>query len=324
VQALFQWPFVLHSGWKPRFTGIKKAFAHSGTRQVLRRIGPTIIGMAAYQLNDVVSTALAGNAGSGIVSSLQYSLRLQELILGVFAVSIGTVILPDLSGMAKNRQWPEFNKMLTNAIQIIALIAIPVTFFSLVCGENIIILVYKNRNFTDESVALTLNVFLWHISGLFFIAVNRIIAPAFYAQGNTKSPTLAGIIGFAVNIVLACFLVKPFAGSGIAFALSAASAVNTVVLFIFLKKSGTIEVGSVIQPSLLYAVKILLFSLIAGAALYFAKPLLLSLFAALPRILSQLCFLLAGAILFAGIGVCLLALTKDKYITAGMRRLRWI
>jgi putative peptidoglycan lipid II flippase len=322
IQAAFQLPFVLKNGWKPWFAGLGAAFRHPGVRRVLARIGPTVIGMAAYQLNDVVSTALAGNAGSGIVSSLQYSLRLQELILGVFAVSIGTVILPDLSGMAKNKQWTQFNALLAQSIKLIALITIPVTFFSLVTGENIIILIYKNRSFTDESVALTLKVFLCHISGLFFIAVNRIIAPAFYAQGNTKSPTLAGIIGFGVNIALALSLVGPLAGSGIALALSAASAVNTLILFVFLKKSGVVAaMGTILKPSLTYTAKITVFSLAAAAALYMAKPFLLAPFASLPRIFAQGIFLLLGAIFFAGIGVCLLSITKDRYILSGIRRL---
>ncbi|MDR3312392.1 MAG: murein biosynthesis integral membrane protein MurJ, partial [Spirochaetaceae bacterium] len=178
VQALFQLPFVLRQGWRIAPCSLRAAFANPGVRIVLARIAPTIVGMAAYQLNDLVSTALAGNAGPGIVASLQYSLRLQELMLGVFAVSIGTVILPDLSGMAQREEWGGFNDMLAHSIRIIALITIPVTFFSLVTGREIITFIYRGGGFGDRSVSLTLRVFLCHISGLFFIAANRIIAPA--------------------------------------------------------------------------------------------------------------------------------------------------
>ena len=166
-QALFQWPFVKSTGWKTTLTSLKNAFTNPGTRKVVALIVPTIIGMAAYQLNDLVSSALAGKIETGTVSSLQYSLRLQELILGIFAVSIGTVILPDLSGLAKNQKWDEFNSMLMQAIKIIALITIPVTFYSLISGKEIISLLYKTRRFNDESVALTLKAFRFHIAGLF-------------------------------------------------------------------------------------------------------------------------------------------------------------
>ena len=165
--------------------------------------------MAAYQINDLVSTALAGNAGEGIVSSLQYSLRLQELILGVFAVSIGTVLLPDLAEYAKSHEWGLFNQRLTAAMNIIAFITIPITFFSLAQGELLIRLLFRARTFDEESVKLTLAAFTFHMPGLYFIAVNRVLAPAFYAQSNSKSPTLAGIISFGVNMALAALLVFP-------------------------------------------------------------------------------------------------------------------
>ncbi|MCR5725697.1 MAG: murein biosynthesis integral membrane protein MurJ [Treponema sp.] len=320
VQALFQLPFVLRTGWGCGFTTLKKAFTNPGTRRVMALIGPTIIGMAAYQLNDVVSTALAGRAGSGIVSSLQYSLRLQELILGIFAVSIGTVILPDMSALAKKQRWEAFNALLTQALKIIALISIPITFFSLVCGREIISLVYKSRSFDDNSVALTLSAFRYHIAGLFFIALNRIVAPAFYAQGNTKSPTLAGIIGFAVNIPLALLLVRPMAGGGIALALSLASAANSVVLFIFLRRTHASGVGSVIRALSLYALKMAVFSVAAALPAWFVRRALLTTFggqlATHGRLIGYGLPLAASALVFAAVGLVLLALTGDSVFKA--------
>lgn len=312
VQALFQLPFVLRQGWKPCFTTLAKAFSNPGTKRVLKLIGPTIIGMAAYQLNDVVSTSLAGQAGTGVVSSLQYSLRLQELILGIFAVSIGTVILPDLSGFAKRMEWDAFGKMLTQAMDIIALITIPVTFFALLFGENIIRAVYQTNRFTDESVKLTLQAFIWHIAGLFFIAQNRIIAPAFYAQGNTKLPTIAGIIGFIINIVFAAILVRIFEGAGIAFALSAASCGNTIALLLFFKKNKSIDTTKTIRNTVLYTVKMIVFSTVAIIPLYFIKPLLFAPFAHYNRFIAQGIPLGIATIIYGFIGILLLALTHDS------------
>ena len=165
------------------------------------------------------------------------------LILGIFAVSVGTVILPDLSSLAKKKEWQSFERMLVQAVRIIALTTIPVSFFAFLLGEHIIVLVYKTQRFSDESVALTLQAFRFHIAGLFFIALNRVIAPAFYAQSNTKAPTLAGIGGFAVNIALAALLIRPMKGGGIALALSLASFANTAFLFALLSRSKTIQIG---------------------------------------------------------------------------------
>ena len=88
-QMLFQLPFVLRTKWRVSFASLKSAFTNPGTKRVMLLVLPTVVGMAAYQINDVVSSTLAKRAGIGIYASLQYSLRLQELILGIFAVSIG-------------------------------------------------------------------------------------------------------------------------------------------------------------------------------------------------------------------------------------------
>jgi putative peptidoglycan lipid II flippase len=322
LEAAIQLPFVIKKGYHFFFVSIKRAIQNPGTRAVLRLIGPTIIGMAAYQLNDLVSTALAGNAGEGVVSSLQYSLRLQELFLGVFAVSIGTVLLPNLAEYAKSAQWETYNERLISAMNIIALITIPITFFSLAQGQSLIRLLFQSRSFDEASVGLTLSAFTFHMPGLFFIALNRILAPAFYAQSDSKSPTLAGLISFAVNIILASLLVRPMQGAGIALALSLASAVNTALLLVFLKRNPKIAVGRALKSALVYSLKLAIFSAAAVLPVLALTPHLMALFANHGRLLAQGLPLLVNALIFGALGILLLIITRDKQIRgiAGMFR----
>ena len=204
--------------------------------------------------------------------------------------------------------------MLSQAMKIIALITIPITFYSLLYGENLIILVYKNNRFTEESVRLTLEAFQFHIAGLFFIALNRIISPAFYAQADAKSPTIAGIIGFAFNIVFAFILVIPMKGAGIALALSLASFINTIALLVFMKKGKNIDVNSVVKSTLLYAIKMIILSLIALVPIYLLKPIFLELLQGKSRFISQGIPVVLSAIIFAIVGVFLLIITKDSLV----------
>lgn len=322
VQAAFQLPFVVRTGWAAGFRTLRAAFTNPGTRRVCALVVPTIVGMAAYQLNDAVSTALAGGAETGTVASLQYSLRLQELILGVFAVSIGTVILPDLSALAKRREWGEFNGMLSQALKIIALISVPVTFFSLVTGTEIISLVYKSDSFDDKSVEMTLSAFRWHIAGLLFIALNRVVSPAFYAQGDTKSPTAAGLLGFAVNIALALALVRPLGGAGIAMALSAASLANTVALLAMLRRNPGVNVRSVAAGTALYALKLAVLSAAAAYPTRVLRGFLVDALAGRGRLVSFGVPLAACGILYAVLGIGLLALSRDEILRVVVGKVR--
>ena len=322
VQALFQWPFVHKTGWKVGIASIKKAFTNPGTRKVISLIAPTIVGIAAYQLNDVVSTSFGSYVGQGVVSSLQYSLRLQELILGIFAVSIGTVILPDLSGFANKKDWTQFNSMLLQAIKIMTLISIPITAYSLITGRELIALLYKRNQFDDNSLAMTLGVFHFHIIGLLFIALNRIMAPAFYAQQKPKLPTIAGLINFSSNILLVLILVKPMGGKGIALALSLASFANTLFLFIFMKKMEAIEVGRLARGTLLYALKMLIFSLIAAVPTFFVHRVMCRIFDGHTNLISYGLPVIISGLVFGLVGVIELLITRDEIVGVILKKVK--
>jgi len=207
-------------------------------------------------------------------------------------------------------------------MNIIALITIPVTFYSLVSGEGLITLLFKSNRFSDESVALTLSAFVWHISGLYFIALNRIIAPAFYAQSDTKSPTIAGIGSFAANIALALILVHPMKGGGIALALSLASFANTMLLFWFLGKKDTVDFFMVLRSTVLYALKIVALSLAAAAPIWYFREAIYAPFAQHSRIVAQGVPLAISLAAFSAIGLLLLALTRDRIAVAILKRIR--
>lgn len=322
VQMLFQLPFVLKTKFEFSLTTLKKAFGNAGTKKVLRLIVPTLFGMAAYQVNDLVSSSLGKTAGVGVLSSLQYSMRLQELLLGVFAVSLGTVILPDLSSHAAKQNWIKFQKIFLTAIKTIAIITIPATFFSLISGEHIIRLVYKARSFDENSVALTMEAFQFHIMGLFFIALNRIIAPAFYAQGNSKLPAIAGVFSVIVNIVVAFILVKTMSGGGLALALTISSISNTILLFIFLAQNRELNFLNILASIFATITKIVLFSLIALIPIYFFGEKIYTVFANSNRLISEGVPLFINFLVFVAIGIFLLFFSGDKSFKTMITKLK--
>jgi putative peptidoglycan lipid II flippase len=168
---------------------------------------------------------------------------------------------------------------------------------------------------------MTLSVFRFHMAGLLFIALNRILSPAFYAQSNTALPTAAGIFNFIINIVLAAMLVHPMGGPGIALALSAASFANTVFLFAAMPRLHTIDAGKIAKAAALYALKIVLFSAIASVPVYFVQPYLVAAFAGHNRLVSAGMPVLITACIFGTAGVALLVITRDPAAKAAVSRL---
>jgi putative peptidoglycan lipid II flippase len=150
--------------------------------------------------------------------------------------------------------------------------------------------------------------------GLFFIALNRILAPAFYAQSDSKSPTLAGILSFAVNMALAALLAGPFRGAGIALALTLAGGVNTVLLLAFLGRNPRIAVGRALKSALGYTLKLAVFSSIAVIPVLYLKTVLISRLAGRGRFITYGVPFAVTAVVFAALGILLLALSRDKQL----------
>lgn len=313
LQAACQLPALLKLGVRFGFVSPRLAFSNPGMKRVLGLIAPTVLGMAAYEVNGLVSTSLATKAGTGAATALSFSLRLQELVLGVFVVSVGTVLLPVLSELAAEARWDEYRDRLARSLKVIALITIPVAAISIIERVDIVSLLFKTREFGDASVAMTAGAFLFHMMGLPFIGANRILAPAFYARRDTKTPTWAGIVAVGVNVAAAVALEPALGGAGIALALTLASAVNTSLLLWRLSSSGVAGIGSAFVSVGAYAVKLLVFSAIAGAPVIALATPIKALFGASPSnlVANGLPFAISAA-LFAAVGIGLLAATKDS------------
>ncbi len=322
AQALCQLPAVLRAGYRFGFVGLGRAFRNPGMKRVFALIGPTIVGMAAYQINILVSTYLAANSGTGSVASLQYSLRLQELVLGVFVVSLGTVLLPDLAASARAEDWVSYTGSLKRGLCAMLLVTIPVAVYSMIVGEDIVTLLFRHREFGPESVRLTSSVFFWHMSGLAFIAVNRVVAPAFYARGNTKTPTMAGLVSVGVNVALAFVLVAPLKAPGIALALAAASAVNAFVLVFALLRAGIPGAAKALAASGRYSLKLILFSCLAAIPVLFLKPILAVHLAAWNVNLAAGLSLIATFFAFGSVGIGILVLSRDEMARTLVRAFR--
>jgi putative peptidoglycan lipid II flippase len=125
-----------------------------------------------------------------------------------------------------------------------------------------------------------------------------------------------------VNISLAALLSGPYRGAGIASALSLASAVNTALLLIFLKKNPSIAVGRAFRSATIYTLKLIILSCIAVVPILLLAPKLLNLFAGKGRILSFGLPLAISAVIYGAIGLVLLLLTKDKQINAILKMIR--
>ncbi|MFL0795982.1 MAG: murein biosynthesis integral membrane protein MurJ [Cellvibrionaceae bacterium] len=226
VQFLFQLPFLarIHMLPKPVWD-----WQHEGVRRILKLMAPAIFGVSVSQINLLLDTVLASFLPTGSVSWLYYSDRLVELPLGVFAIAVATVILPNLSRQYSSEDGEQFTKTLDWALRMIFLIALPAAVALILLAEPILFTLFQYGELQSRDVTMAAFSLRAYALGLLAFMLIKVLAPGYFARQDTKTPVKIGIVAMAANMVLNVVLVVPLyvyfnlghAGLALATALSA-------------------------------------------------------------------------------------------------------
>ncbi len=241
LQLAVQWPSLWHRGvrYRPDFN-----LSDPGVRQILRLMGPAIIGTAAVQINVFVNTNFAsaiidpatGTVLNGPVSWLSFAFRFMQFPIGVFGVAIATATLPSLSRSTANPNYDEFRQTLTHSLALVFLLCIPSAIGLAVMGRPIVALVFEHGKFTSFDTVQTANALAAYAIGLAGYAAVKVLSPAFYALNDARTPMLISLGSIAVNYVMNTLLVGPFGHVGLAFSTSTVALVNFLLLALLMRR----------------------------------------------------------------------------------------
>ena len=245
LQLLFQVPFLLRIRALPR---PRWAIHHEGVRRVMTLMLPAIFGSSVAQINVLVGGIIASMLGVGKISLLYYSDRLMEFPLGLFGIALATVTLPYLSRQFANGSHDEFSATIDWSMKLVLLIALPAAVGLIILAEPLVATIFYGGEFTADDVrmaGLALQAFAVGLIGFSYV---KILAPAYFAREDTKTPVRIGLIALAVNFVLSISLAWyltsiGFAGThaGLALAISIAALLNGLLLYRGLRRDGVLR-----------------------------------------------------------------------------------
>jgi len=264
LQLIFQFPFLRSKGVLLR---VNFNFSHPAVKRIGLLMLPAVFGVAAYQFNIFVSTIIASFLPEGSISYLYYADRLIEFPLGIFAVAVGTAVLPAMSRHAAMKNYEELKDSLSFALRLVLFLTIPAMVGLIVLRVPIISILFQRGEFDSQTTFLTANALLYYSLGLWAIAGGRIVVPTFYSLQDTKTPVKIAIITLFADVILSIILAFPLGlrHGGIALAMSVSSAINIVLLLMFLRK----RLGSIgARKILLSGLKVSISSAVMGIMVY--------------------------------------------------------
>ncbi len=211
-------------------------WSHPGLRQILRLMGPAILGSAAVQINVMVNTSFASEINGGM-SWLGYAFRLMQLPLGLFGVAIGGATLPAISRSAARGDMDDFRRTLSRSLGLVFLLTIPSSVGLFVLGPSIIGALFERGEFKANDTHQTALALGWFAIGLAGYSALKVLVPAFYALKDARTPMFVSLGSIGINYAVVSTMTSQtaFGLAGLALSTSAVAITGSLILLTILK-----------------------------------------------------------------------------------------
>ena len=207
-------------------------------RDLWRLVLPGLIGGTALQISFLVDRFLAISLGPQAVPALTNVDRIVDLPIGIFAVSLGSVLMASISRSAANGNNDEISDELFFSLRHVFFISIPMAAGMLFFWRPALTILCLGGNYTVSDLEATELVAMFYGLGIPLFCSLKVILPAYYARKMMKLPLISSLAAIGVNIILNLILMIPLKQGGIALATVMSSLLNNVILLFFLSRQG--------------------------------------------------------------------------------------
>lgn len=199
-------------------------------RDVLRLMGPRVVGLAAAQVNLLVIVFFASFVSDEAISAVNYAFLMMMLPVGVIGMAISTAMFPTLAAQAAAHESGPLRASVSNALRVILFLSIPASVLLAVLARPAIQILLERGAFDARSTDMVVDALTFYAIGIAAQASVEILSRGFYALSDTRTPVTIAVIAMALNIAFAALLVQPFGIGGLAAAASLSALIEFALL----------------------------------------------------------------------------------------------
>lgn len=237
LQFLWLFFFTIKSGFLlyPKIP-FREKIINQDTKNFFRKLLPGIVGANVMQINLLVDSIFASLI-AGAVSYLYYADRINQLPLAMIGIAIGIALLPALSRKIKAGENVEAIRLQNLALEVGLILVIPATLALTVLAYPIISTLFERGKFTSDESFFVSKALMFYSFGLPSYVLVKVMEPAFFARGNTKTPMKIAFICLINNACLnVLFFAIGFGYVGIVLASVISSYLNLALLITILMR----------------------------------------------------------------------------------------
>ncbi len=291
-------------------------FYHSSVLKVAKIMIPSMIGAASYQINIMVASFFTSGLDEGSVSFVYYADRLVQFPLALFAVSVATVLLPEISKKAVLGQLDEVGALFSRGVRLVFFITIPAMAGLMALSGPIVKILFGYGAFDALAVQKTADCLFYLAMGLWAFTGQRLFVTLYYSLMHIAVPFYSGVITIGLNLVL-CPVLMSFMGlKGLILSVSLSAIAGFIFLFINIPGMMDIRKKEIIVSACRSFFVSAIMLLLVGQAADFVLPLLSS---KLGFAIGVTGCIIIGMIFYLGVNQ-ILSTPELELIKRGMKR----
>lgn len=245
LQLAVQVPALARLGLLPRLawgpSAVKRAWTHPATLNILRLMGPALLGVGVAQISLLINTQIASHLAPGSVSWLTYADRLMEFPTAILGVALGVVLMPQLAAAKATGDAERYAAMLDWGLRLVVLLALPCAAALLVFSQPLVSVLYHYGAFTDRDVQQTTLALTGYGVGLLGLVAIKVLAPGYYASQDIRTPVRIAVVVLVLTQIFNLLLVPYLAHAGLALSIGLGALVNALWLLLGLLRRGSYQ-----------------------------------------------------------------------------------
>ncbi len=222
-------------------------------RRTILLLVPRAVGLGGAQLQLLAATTIASALGAGAISAFNIAFTVFQIPIGVLGAPLGLVALPALSHRVATGAVDDYVALVVRAVRLMSFAMVPLAFFGVVAARPLVTLLFGYGKVTAGELSATSAVL-----AVFFVALASesaivILARAFYAARDTRTPVAAALVAVVISIAVSVVVAPTMGAPGLAAGIAIGSWGETVVLLILLdRRVPALHLGAIVRGVALF------------------------------------------------------------------------
>ena len=233
------WRMGLALKIKLSLTAARAAWAQPATKNIVRLMGPALLGVSVSQISLIINTQIASHLKTGSMTWLAHASLLMEFPTAMLGVALGVVLMPQLAAAKASNDSDKFSLMIDWGLRLIVLTAVPSALALITFAQPLVAAIFHNGEYADADVAQTSMALMGYGAGLLGLVAIKVLAPGYFATQNIRTPALIGIAVLVITQALNFVFVPLLGHAGLALSIGVGAMVNALWLLIGLVRNGT-------------------------------------------------------------------------------------